>query len=79
MQVACFDCQNADHSSKLVFGTQKSITKGIIFTIHAQVFGHCLNSFCTPPSPPYSNGHSGALFASILSATIDAIDQRGGG
>ena len=40
--------QNADHFSKLVYGTQKSITKGSTITIHAQVFGHCPNSFCTP-------------------------------
>ena len=72
--------QNADHFSKLVYGTQKSITKGSTITIHAQVFGHCPNSFCTPPPPPpYSKGHSGPRIASILSATIDAIDQRGRG
>ena len=41
--------QNADHFSKLVYGTQKSITKGSTITIHAQVFGHCPNSFCIPP------------------------------
>ena len=41
--------QNADHFSMLVYGTQKSITKGSAITIHAQVFEHCPNSFCTPP------------------------------
>ena len=29
--------------------------------------------------PPHSNGHSGALFASILSATIDATGHSGKG
>ena len=64
--------QNADHFSKLVYGTEKSKIKGSTITIQAQVLGHYPKSFCTPPRPPpYSNGHCRALFASILSATID--------
>ena len=69
--------QNADHFSKLVYGTEKSKIKGSTITIQAQVLGHCPKSFYTPPPPPpplpppYSNGHCRALFASILSATID--------
>ena len=65
--------QNADHFSKLVYGTQKSITKGSTITIHAQVFGHCPNSFCTQRDNFWPKGcyQMKTAFFSLLAFSCD--------
>ena len=59
---------NIGHVSLLVrhhiiyFVINLSILREAPRRLALHLFGHCPNSDYTPPPPPHSNGHSGALF-----------------
>ena len=51
--------------------------KGSPTHIHAQAFGHCLNSFCTPPPPAHSNGHSPKKVPNTIRARVETPPLTG--